>query len=197
MPIAAIPFKSPPAFDLPPYVADSLKEQSLPGAFEQVEKILIDAQCADTLLSVIKDGNGCLRPASYRAVDDRVMDTLGDVYQEMADHPVSLDSDAGRANFFGQAVTAGSPLLMMGDVEFNVPDPFPTALRFYLLHGSQKNNIGFLYVFPVKDEAGTVYGAIAVHRWLASGPLNHDQPAITHALMLALAQRAAALAAQA
>ena len=49
----------------------------------------------------------------------------------------------------------------------------------------------------IKDESGAVHGALALHRWLASGPLNHDQPAITHALILELARRAGQLAKQA
>lgn len=196
MPITAIPFKSPPPFELPGAIAESLHDRSLPAAFEQVEKILLDAGCADTLLSVIVDANGQLRPASYRASDERVVDTLGDVYAEMTKHPVTLDSEAGRKDFMGQAIHAGQPLLMMGDVSVHEADGFPTALRFYLLRGNQTNNIGFLYVFPVKDDEGQIHGAIAVHRWLASGPLNHDQPAITHALILELAKRASQLAKQ-
>jgi hypothetical protein len=97
----------------------------------------------------------------------------------------------------GQAIAAGQPLLMMGDVADGTADPFPATMRGYLLHGEKTGNLGFLYVFPIKDESGAVHGALALHRWLASGPLNHDQPAITHALILELARRAGQLAKQA
>jgi hypothetical protein len=196
MPITAIPFKSPAPFELPPYIGEALNELSLPAAIEQVEQILMDSGCADAILSVVVDGNRQLKPGPFRTQDPRVADTMQTVYEELAKRHLTLDSDEGRADFMGQAIHGGQPLLMMGDVALNEPDPFPTLLRFYLLHGDQKNNVGFLYVFPVKDEQGRVHGALALHRWLASGPLNHDQPAITHALVLALAHRAGQLANQ-
>lgn len=196
MPVTAIPFKSPAPFDLPPYIGESLRDLSLPAAIEQVEQILMDSGCADVILSVLVDGNGQLRPGPYRTHDPRVADTIQDVHGEMAGRALAADSEAGRQDFMGQAVSGGQPLLMMGEVELRGSDPFPTAFRFYLLHGDQKNNLGFLYVFPVKDESGHVHGALALHRWLQSGPLNHDQPAITHALVLELAKRAGQLAQQ-
>lgn len=197
MPVAAIPFKSPAPFDLPPHITEGLNELSLPAAIEQVAQMLMDSGCADAIVSAVVDANGQLRPGPYRAQDERVTDALAAVHADMAAHAPALDSDAGRQHFLGQGIHAAQPLLMMGDVELQAPDAFPTAFRFYLLRGNPKHNLGFLYVFPLKDEQGRVHGAMALHRWLESGPLNHDQPAITHALILALSRRAGQLAKQA
>ncbi|MFN3431552.1 MAG: hypothetical protein ACK46X_16565 [Candidatus Sericytochromatia bacterium] len=197
MPVAAIPFKSPPPFELPFYIAEALRELSLPAAIEHVERILMDSGCADAILSVVLDGAGHLRPGPYRAHDPHVETALKGVYDEMCTLQPALDSEPGRQDFMGQAIAAGQPLLMMGDVTEGAADPFPATMRGYLLHGEKTGNVGFMYVFPIKDDSGAVHGAMALHRWLASGPLNHDQPAITHALILELARRAGQLSKQA
>jgi hypothetical protein len=197
MPVAAIPFKSPAPFDLPPYIAEALRELSLPAAIEQVAQMLMDSGCADVILSAVVDGAGCVRPGPYRAQDPRHADAAQAIHTEMATEPLALDSDAGRANFLVQAINGGQPLLMMGDVTPEGNDPFPAAFRAYLLQGQAQANVGFLYVFPLKDDDGNVHGALALHRALGSGPLNHDQPAITHALVLELSRRAGQLAKQA
>lgn len=196
MPVTAIPFKSPPPFDLPPYLTESLRDMSLPAAVEQVEQILMDSGCADAILSALIDANGHVRPGPYRVHDARQTEAMKAVYDEMAGRNLALDSEEGRADFLGQAVHGGQPLLMMGELEPNGPDPFPAGLRTALLQGQPKANLGFMYVFPIKDENGRVHGAMALHRALGSGPLNHDQPAITHALILELARRAGHLADQ-
>lgn len=197
MPVAAIPFKSPAPFDLPPHITEALRELSLPAAIEQVAQLLMDSGCADVIVSAVVDGAGCVRPGPYRVQDARLADALQAVYAEMADQPLALDSEAGRANFLVQAIQGGSPLLMMGDVTPTGTDPFPSAFRAYLLQGQAQANLGFLYVFPLKDDEGQVHGALALHRALGSGPLNHDQPAIAHALVLELSRRAGQLAKQA
>lgn len=81
---------------------------------------------------------------------------------------------------------------MMGELEAAEPGPFPPAFAGYLLDGAPRANVGFLYVFPLVDATGKAHGALALHRRLAAGPLNHDQPAIAQALVTELAARAAA-----
>jgi hypothetical protein len=94
-------------------------------------------------------------------------------------------------DFLRQAIERRTPLLMMGELDAAEPGPFPPAFAGYLLGGAAKANVGFLYVFPLLDAQGEPHGALALHRSLPAGPLNHDQPAIAQALVTELAARAA------
>jgi hypothetical protein len=97
----------------------------------------------------------------------------------------------GTPDFLRQAIERGTPLLLMGELRQDEPGPFPPAFAGYLLGGAASANVGFLYVFPLVDEHGAAHGALALHRPLQAGPLNHDQPAIAQALVTELAARAA------
>ncbi|MFP5501644.1 MAG: hypothetical protein ACLGIN_04085 [Candidatus Sericytochromatia bacterium] len=189
MPVTAIPFKSPAPFELPDYLVESLTSLPFEEATKQVLEILRDAGCADLLLTATVDASGRLHAGPRLAGDERLAEVAQEIEDELAMQALSVESVEGRQSFFGQAIHAGSPLLMMGEVAEGEADPFPGALRRYLRAGLERNNLGFLYVFPLINEAGEARGAVALHRSLASGPLNHDQPAITHSLLFELGKR--------
>jgi hypothetical protein len=190
MPIAAIPFKSPAPFELPPHLLDAIRGMPFGAAAQQVLEIMRDSGCADLLLVAVKDTEGRLTAGPALTYNPGEASIAEAVEAEIDQRRLALDSEAGREDFMGRAVTGGQPLLMMGDVVEGEPDPFPKSFRAYILKGQPKNNLGFLYVFPLTDSAGQTHGAIALHRGLASGPLNHDQPAIVHALVTELGARA-------
>lgn len=191
MPVAAIPFKSPAPFELPPHLTDALRGMPFAAAAQQVLEIMRDSGCADLLLVALKDPEGTLRPGPSLAHAPMHEVAAEAVEAEIEQRALVLDSEEGRQNFMGQAIHGGQPLLMMGEVAQGEPDPFPASFRSYVLQGQAKANLGFLYVFPLMDEAGTAHGAIALHRGLGSGPLNHDQPAIVNALVRELGPKAA------
>lgn len=191
MPVAAIPFKSPAPFELPGHLVEALRTMPFTAAAEQVLAIMRDSGCADLIVVTLKDAQGRLSPGPSLATDPRHALIAQEIEAEIDQHAWTLDSEAGKGSFFGQAILGGQPLLMMGEVASNEPDPFPPSFRNYLLAGQGKANLGFLYVFPLQDEAGTAHGAIALHRSLPSGPLNHDQPAIVNALVRELGPKAA------
>lgn len=195
MPIAAIPFKSPAPFELPPHLLDALRGMPFTAAAQQVLEIMRDSGCADLLLVAMKNAEGQLVAGPALSYSPNEASIAEAVEAEIDQRRLALDSDAGREDFLGRAVTGRQPLLMMGDVVDGEADPFPASFRAYILKGQPKNNLGFLYVFPLLDAAGEAHGAIALHRGLASGPLNHDQPAIVHALVTELGARTGAGAA--
>lgn len=190
MAVAAIPFKSPAPFELPPHLTEALQAMPFADAARQVLEIMRDSGCADLLLVALKDAQGTLRPGPSLAYAPANAEAAAAIEAEIGERALALDSEAGRADFMGQAITGGQPLLMMGEVAEGEPAPFPESFRRYLLQGQEKANLGFLYVFPLTDPAGAAHGAIALHRSLASGPLNHDQPAIVNALVRELGPKA-------
>jgi hypothetical protein len=176
MPVTAIPFRSPPAFDLPPHVIDGLRRLPAPAAASEALELLGQLDAADGQL--VAFGTGQLAPGPVAAGNP-------------AEHGLltqTLEQAAG-GSFLHQAIERGAPLLFMGEVEPGDAN-FPPAFTSYLLAGAPKANIGFLYVFPLLDEQGGAHGVLALHRKLGAGPLNHDQPAIAQALASELAQRA-------
>lgn len=181
MPVVAIPFKSPPAFELPPHVVDGLRELPAAGAASQALSLLSQIDAADAQWVAFRDATGKLTPGPVDASDPMAKEALQRGLEALADAP------AGEA--MHRAVETGSALLLMGDLEAGDP-AVPAPIASYLLGGEAKAPIGFLYVLPLLDASGTARGAMALHRPLAAGPLNHDQPAIAHALAAEIAARA-------
>ncbi|MDB5100983.1 MAG: hypothetical protein JWM80_5404 [Cyanobacteria bacterium RYN_339] len=179
MPVTAIPFRSPPPYELPPHVVESLRQLDAPAAAVQVLELLRQLDAADAQL--VAFGRDELEPGP----------ALGD-HEGLTQALEQLRSPGPSTDFLRQAIAQGGPLLMMGELEAAEPAPFPPAFAGYLLGGAERANVGFLYVFPLMDAQGAAHGALALHRTLTAGPLNHDQPAIAQALVTELAARAAA-----
>lgn len=83
-------------------------------------------------------------------------------------------------DLFARAGAEGKALLVMGEPEGGERAGLPAAVLAAL-----GGNAGFSYLFPLSPDA-----ALGVFRRMASGPLNHDQPAITAALVELLAAKA-------
>ncbi len=180
MPVTAIPFKAPAPFDIPPHMADPIRLAAPETAGEQALALLQQVDAGDAMAIAWADANGRLSGGPFAAVDGGATGALA----AMA---------AGQVGeFMARAVTEGKPLLYMGEVADADPEPFPPAFKTWLLGSSAAANIGFLYVFPLLAPAGQARGALMIHRSLAAGPLNHDQPAIAHALAHLLGEAAAA-----
>lgn len=83
-----------------------------------------------------------------------------------------------------------------------IEEAFPTARRqamdarspmLFMATGTAEGQpAGFHYVLPLIGDAGEPLGTLSLHRWLPSGPMNHDQPAIASALCELLVRRLAA-----
>jgi hypothetical protein len=95
------------------------------------------------------------------------------------------------ADFMGRAVAENQSFLLMGDLADTDAGTFPAPFQAWLLGGGAQANIGFLYVFPLAAPGHPPRGALMIHRALGAGPLNHDQPAIAHALAHLLGETAA------
>jgi hypothetical protein len=177
VPLASIPFKSPAAFELHPMMADPIRQAPWPEAANRALELLAGLDAGEALAVARRDAEGRL------ALDATHGTTAGAeaALQRWAASPrPSLDADA----FLGRAVREGQPLLLMGAADPTDAAPLPEALRGHMLDGGQ---LGFLYLYPIDGEA-----ALMIHRPLAAGPLNHDQPAIAHAVADLLAEALAA-----
>lgn len=83
-------------------------------------------------------------------------------------------------DLFARAAAGARALLVMGEPEAGEASGLPEAVIAAL-----GGNAGFSYLFPLGPDA-----ALGLFRRTASGPLNHDQPAITAALVGLLAAKA-------
>lgn len=180
MPVTAIPFKAPAPFDIPPHMAAPIRQSAPEAAGEQALALLQQVDAGDAMAIAWADEAGGLSGGPFFAADGGAHAALG----AMA---------AGQLGaFLHPAVADAKPLLYMGEVTDADGGPFPPALHTWLLGGQAVANVGFLYVYPLLDPAGKARGALMIHRSLAAGPLNHDQPAIAHALAHLLGESAAA-----
>ncbi|HEY9720678.1 MAG TPA: hypothetical protein V6D47_01610 [Oscillatoriaceae cyanobacterium] len=180
MPLTAIPFKAPPPFELPPVITNEIGALSFEQAAQHALELLLESGCGDAFLTVRLD--------SGKLVPGPGLGAGPDADQALAETGAALTGGA-TVNFLDEAIAANQPLLLMGELAADETVAFPDAFKRYLLRGAQRAPIGFLYVFPLDDTAGQARGALAIHRGLTAGPLNHDQPAIAHALARALGER--------
>lgn len=180
MTVTAIPFKAPAPFDIPPHMGDPIRQAALETAGEQALALLRQVDAGDAMAIAWADATGQLSGGPFLAADGEAAGMLA----TMA---------AGQLGaFMARAVSEARPLLYMGEVADADQEPFPPAFKGWLLAGAATANIGFLYVFPLLAPAGQACGALMIHRTLAAGPLNHDQPAIAHAIAHLLGEAASA-----
>lgn len=192
MPIAAIPFKSPAPYDLPELFLKPFQDASREGAVEAAFALMSQVDTAEFYASVFVEA-GHLVPGPFRSARPDTEAALEAAAAELAGRPLLLEGPEGREHYMARAVHAGSPVLMMGELVADENSPFPDGLHRHLLAGQERGQLGFCYAFPLVDEAGHVHGAIGLRRSLAEGPMNHDQPAIAHAAVLAAGRRLGAI----
>ncbi len=184
MPVTAIPFKAPAAFDIPPHMADAIRHAPRQAAAMEAIALLEQIDAGEALAIGFTDADGRLGKGPHAATDPAAFAALQALGEARDAAP------AGPDDFMGRAVADAKPLLYMGEVG---PDEagFPAAFRDWLLGGQAAAPVGFLYVYPLLAPDGKAHGALMIRRSLAAGPLNHDQPAIANALAGLLGEAAA------
>ncbi|MEB3223074.1 MAG: hypothetical protein VKS61_13440 [Candidatus Sericytochromatia bacterium] len=180
MPLAAIPFKSPPAFELHPMMADPIRQGPWAEAVGRALDLLAGLDAGEAMAVARRDAGGLLAVTAVQGAAAAAQAAL----EGWAAAP-ALEAEAD--GFLGRVLREGQPLLMMGAATPAEGEPLPEALRAHMLAGGQ---LGFLYLYPIASEA-----VLLIHRPLATGPLNHDQPAIAQAVAGLLADALVAPAA--
>ena len=178
MPVAAIPFKAPAPFEIPPHMADPIRQAPRDAAALQALQLLQQVDAGDALAVAWADA-GALVAGPFIGADGAAEGALRTL------------ADAGPGPFMARAVADARPLLYMGELAEADAEPFPAGFKAWLLGGAAQASVGFLYVYPLLAPGGEARGALMIHRSLAAGPLNHDQPAIAHALAHLLGEAAA------
>ncbi|MEB3329738.1 MAG: hypothetical protein VKQ33_10945 [Candidatus Sericytochromatia bacterium] len=167
MPLAAIPFKSPPAFELHPMMADPIRQGPWPEAVGRALELLVGLDAGEAMAVVRRDAAGRLAVSATHG-------TTAGAQAALAAWAASPPPEAATDAFVGRVLREGQPLLMMGAATPSDAAPLPEVLRGSLLAEGQ---LGFVYLYPIAGEA-----ALMIHRPLPAGPLNHDQPAIAQAV---------------
>lgn len=189
MAIMGVPFKAPAPYPLPEDFAAHLRSQAPDEARRMICQLLVDNQCGDLILVEAPGSDGRLQVVAAAGADARAQqaaDAL--VAQAAAEAYPQPEAGTADAPMGATVMQAGAAQLVMGEVDAadrRLPQP---TLRAFLLNGQDKANIGFVYYNPIVDETGTARGALAIFRYLPSGPLNHDQPALVAALVRILGQ---------
>lgn len=173
MPLMSVPFKLPAPYPLPVGLTQTLQAQSIDHNVEAVMHMLIEEGMADVAVLELLEGDALRVKAVYGRG--------ADAYKALSGTTEPLD---GR--FSAQALEAGSPLLLMGDLEPGETGLRPTFVEAFLA-GRPQADLGFAYVLPLIGESGTKHGVLTLVR--GDGPLNHDQPAIVQAFGQWLAHR--------
>lgn len=179
MPVTAIPFKAPAPFEIPPHMADPIRTGAPDAAGLQALQLLQQIDAGDALAIAWADAGGAMKAGPFLGGDGAAEGALRTL------------ADGGPGPFMARAVADAKPLLYMGEVAEADAEPFPAGFKAWLLGGAPAANVGFLYVYPLLAPDGAARGALMIHRSLAAGPLNHDQPAIAHALAHLLGEAAA------
>ena len=180
MPVAAIPFKAPAPFEIPPHMADPIRHAAPDAAGQRALQLLQQVDAGDAFAIAWAGPDGQITAGPFLGGDGA------------AEGALRAMADEGPGAFMARAVTEARPWLYMGEVTADDMETFPVAFKTWLLGGAAAANIGFIYAYPLLTPAGVARGALMIHRSLASGPLNHDQPAIAHALAYLLGEAAAA-----
>lgn len=191
MSVQGVAFRPPDPYPLPADFAGHLRSQPEADALRMIAQLLVDNHCADLAFIERLDRDGHLRLVAAAGVGPGAVQVAQDLMVDSAQTSYALESEAGAASTSGQAIKAGSGMLFMGEItadEAALPQP---RLRSYLLGGADKANLGFYYVNPIVDATGKAHGTVTLSRSLASGALNHDQPALVRALVLLLADNLA------
>jgi len=185
VPLASIPFKSPPPFELPPMMAQPLRTSPRQAAAEAALELLgqLDAGEAMAVAFVSDEGHPVL--SAVRGSTTAAEKAL-DAWRAEASGPPSAN------DLVGKTLLEGQPLLFMGEAQADDASPLPASLKAHLLAGATQAPIGFLYTYPLPGPDHKPLGALIIHRPLAAGPLNHDQPAIAQAVAILLGEAASA-----
>lgn len=183
MPLASIPFKSPPAFELPPVMAEPIRTGPKHQAAKAAIDLLTQLDAGDAVAVVFVNREGEV--------------TLGAAYGETPEGQRALEAWSQEAeppftsqDVFGRVILEGHPLLFMGDLRAEDETPLAPSFKTYLLGGATQAPLGFLYAYPLPGRSEKTVGALLIHRHLAAGPLNHDQPAIAQAVASLLGEAA-------
>lgn len=167
MPLAAIPFKSPPPFELHPMMAEPIRQPPWATAARHALDLLVQIDAGEALAVAATDPSGRLiLTATHGAVPE--------AEAALEAWTAAPAPEAAEDGFLGRVLRDSQPLLFMGAATPEEGEPLPAPMRSHLLAGGQ---LGFLYVYPAGSDA-----ALMIHRPLAAGPLNHDQPAIAQAV---------------
>ena len=192
MAIMGIPFKAPAPYPLPEDFAAHLRSQAAASALGMIGRLLVDHQCADLVFIEQLGTDGVMRIATAAGVDARAKDTAAALLAEADSLAYPLPPAGEGIPMAATVMHGGAGLLVMGEL---TPDDtkLPQApLRAFLLDGAATANIGFVYYNPIVAPDGTVLGTANLFRYLASGALNHDQPALVNALLQILGEALAA-----
>lgn len=173
MPLMSVPFKLPAPYPLPVGLTQTLQGQPVDQNVEAIMHMLIEEGMADLAVLEIVEGE-TLRVKAVQARNAQP-------YQ-----PLVGTTDASPERFSAKALEAGSPLLIMGDLESSEAG-LRSAFVEAFLAGRPQADLGFAYVLPLIGGSGTRHGVLTLVR--GDGPLNHDQPAIVQAFGQWLAHR--------
>lgn len=185
MPLASIPFKSPPAFDLPPMMAEPLRTAPRSEAAQAAIDLLTQVDAGEALAVVFVDSQGTLTPGAAHGSTPQCQQALEAWHRES---PAAITPH----DLFGKVILEGQPLLWMGDLRAEDDTPLSPSFKEHLLGGAPQAPLGFLYAYPLPGRFEKPVGALIIHRPLAAGPLNHDQPAIAQAVAQLLGEAASA-----
>jgi hypothetical protein len=189
MAIMGVPFKAPAPFPLPEDFASHLRSQAPADAMRMICQLLVDNQCGDLIFLEALGADGNLKVAAAAGADALAQQTADALVTQADALAYALPAETGPdASMSAIVMQAKAAQLVMGEL---TPDDtkLPQApLRQFLLGGQEKANIGFSYYNPIVDDAGAARGCLAIFRYLPSGPLNHDQPALVAALVGILGQ---------
>jgi len=178
MTLTAIPFQMPEPLEIPAHLADSLAQMPAREAVAQAMDLLLQIDAARVVLYEALDGDGSLRLVHVAAPDGETEGLAALLSKDpqygrpVTEHPASLP---------GRALSAGAPLLVMGQAGAGDDEPLSPGLATYLAAGDATGNVGFIYVLPLTGE-GACRGFLTLLRPPAAGPLNHEQPNIAEGL---------------
>lgn len=189
MAIMGVPFKAPAPYPLPEDFASHLRSQAPADAMRMICQLLVDNQCGDLIFVESLAPDGTLRVAAAAGADALAQRTADALLAQADAESYALSAEGGPGTPMSSLVIqAKAAQLVMGEVTPDDPTLPQATLRQFLLNGQDKANIGFVYYNPIVDGSGTTRGALNIFRHLPSGPLNHDQPALTAALVAILGQ---------
>ncbi|MBC7545219.1 MAG: hypothetical protein H7338_21035 [Candidatus Sericytochromatia bacterium] len=192
MAIMGIPFKAPAPYPLPEDFAAHLQAQSAKEALGMISRLMIDHQCADLAFIEQLGADGQVRIVAAAGADAPAARAATDLLADAAGLAYPLPPAGDTVPMAATVIHGKAGLLVMGEL---APDDtkLPQApLRTFLLGGATAANIGFAYYNPITAPDGTVLGTMNLFRYTASGPLNHDQPALVNALLQILGRTLAA-----
>jgi hypothetical protein len=188
MAIMGVPFKSPAPYPLPEDFTAHLRSQPPAETMTMVAKLMIDNQCGDLIFIEALGPDGTLTIAAAAGADARAQRTADALVSQADAMAYALPAAGADGPMAATVIHGKAPLLVMGELTPEDPTLPQAPLRQFLLGDADKANIGFVYYNPIVSPSGQALGSLAIFRYLASGPLNHDQPALVAALVEIIGQ---------